>query len=197
VVVLGGFGWLLEMCLAQVVFHKDVITNWQANHIAPLSCRLYADPRLMQAVMGEQRTVIRYPWDNYQELSFTGVPPHGVAILHEIRHTSKVQKDMINNLMKHLDGRLDGLVDFGNGGMSVTCLTNLFNESTEDLREKIDRLAGLSHLGGRLPKQGLVSCKKDWLHSMSGKIRKLKQTKGTLCLLQPDLFWFGPCLLCW
>jgi hypothetical protein len=34
VVVLGGFGWLLEICLAQVVYHRDVITDWQANHIA-------------------------------------------------------------------------------------------------------------------------------------------------------------------
>jgi hypothetical protein len=33
---------------------------------------------------------------------------------------------MINNLMKRLDGRLDGLVDLGNGGMSVTRLKDLF-----------------------------------------------------------------------
>jgi hypothetical protein len=146
--VLGGFGWLLEMCLAQVVFHRDVITtSWQASHIARLLCRLYADLRLMEAAIGEDKTITHYPWDNYQ-LSFTGIPPH-VTVLHEIRHASKVQKDMINNLMKHLDGgRLDGLVDLGNGGMSVTWLTALHNESTKGLQEKIDRLiAEVSHLG--------------------------------------------------
>jgi hypothetical protein len=148
VVVVGGFGQLLEMCLAQVVFPRDVITNCQANHIARLLCRLYTDPHLMEAAMGERRAVIRYLWDDYQ-LSFTGKPgiPPYVAVLHEIRHASKVQKDMINNLMKHLDGRLDGLVDLGNGGMSVTCLTALFNESTKDLQVKISRLAGLFAFG--------------------------------------------------
>jgi hypothetical protein len=85
VAVLGGFGQLLEMSLAQVVFHRDVISNWQVNHIAQLLCRLYAD-YLMETAMGEHQTVIRFPWDDYQ-LSFTGVPPH-VAILHEIRHAS-------------------------------------------------------------------------------------------------------------
>jgi hypothetical protein len=100
----------------------------------------------MEAATGEQRTVIRYPWDD-DRLSFTGVPPH-LAVLHEIRHASKVQKDMIDNLMKHLESRLDGLVDLGNGGVSVTRLTDLFNESMKDLQEKIDRLAGHSHLGG-------------------------------------------------
>jgi hypothetical protein len=131
VVVQGGFGWLLEMSLATLVFHREVvIMDWQANHIACVSCRLYADPCLMEAATGEQRTVIRYLWDKYK-LSFTGVPPY-MAVLHEMRHASKEQKDMVDNLMKHLDGRLDGLVDLGNGGMSVTCLTNLFNESTKD-----------------------------------------------------------------
>jgi hypothetical protein len=37
----------------------------------------------------------------------------------------------------------------GNGGMSVTRLKDLFNESTRDLQEKIDSLAALSGLGGR------------------------------------------------
>jgi hypothetical protein len=144
VALLGGFGRLLEMCLAQLVFHKDVVMDWQANHIARASCRLYADPRLMEAAMGE--TVIKYPWDDYQ-LSFTGIPPH-VAVLHEIRDASNQQKELIDKLMKHLDVRLDGLVDMGNGGMSVTRLTNLFNESTKDLQQKIDRLAGVSDLDG-------------------------------------------------
>jgi hypothetical protein len=99
----------------------------------------------MEAAIGQHKTIIRYPWDDYQ-LSFTCVPPH-VAVLHEIRHASKVQKEMIDNLLKHLDGRLDGLVDLGNGGMSVTRLTALFNESTKGLQEKIDRLAGVSRLG--------------------------------------------------
>jgi hypothetical protein len=49
--------------------------------------------------------------------------------------------------MKHLDGRLDGLVDLGNGGMSVTRLTALFNKSTKGLQEKTDSLDGLSRLG--------------------------------------------------
>ena len=49
---LGGFGRLLEMCLAQVVYHRDVITSWQANHIARLLSRLYADPRLMDSATG-------------------------------------------------------------------------------------------------------------------------------------------------
>jgi hypothetical protein len=53
------------------------------------------------------------------------------------------QKNLIDNLMKHLDGMLDCLVDMGNGGMSVFWLTNLFNKSTQDLQEKIDSLAGL------------------------------------------------------
>jgi hypothetical protein len=101
---------------------------------------------LKQCLKDHDQTVIRYPWDDYQ-LSFTGIPPY-VAIPHEIRHASKVQKDMIDNLMKHLDGRLDGLVDLGNGGMSVARLTALFNESTKGLQEKIDRLTGVSHLGG-------------------------------------------------
>ncbi len=150
VVVLGGFGRLLEMCLATIVFQRHVIMDWNANHIARVSCRLFADPRLMEPATGEERTVIKYPWDDYR-LAFTGMPPH-VAVLHEIRDASKQQKDLIDKLMKHLDGRLDGLVDMGNGGVSVTRLTNLFNESTKDLQQKIDRLAGLSRLGeGNLP----------------------------------------------
>jgi hypothetical protein len=54
---------------------------------------------------------------------------------------------MIDNLMKHLDGRLEGLVNLGNGGMSVTWMTALFNESTKGLQEKINRLAGVLRLG--------------------------------------------------
>jgi hypothetical protein len=50
--------------------------------------------------------------------------------------------------MIHLDGRLDGLADMGNGGMSVYWLTNLFNESTKDLQKKIGWFAGVSDLGG-------------------------------------------------
>jgi hypothetical protein len=34
VAVLGGIGRLLEMWLAQLVFHKDVVMDWQVNHIA-------------------------------------------------------------------------------------------------------------------------------------------------------------------
>jgi hypothetical protein len=78
------------MCLAQVVYHRDVIMNWQANDIARVSCRLYADLHLMAPVMGEQRTVIKYPWDNYQ-LSFTCIPPY-VSMLHKIRHASKSRR---------------------------------------------------------------------------------------------------------
>jgi hypothetical protein len=97
------------------------------------------------AAIGQDKTIIRYLWDDYQ-LSFTGVPPHA-AVLQKIRHASKVQKDMINNLIKHLDGRLDGLVDLRNGRISVTRLTALFNKSTKGLQEKINRLAGVLRLG--------------------------------------------------
>jgi hypothetical protein len=100
----------------------------------------------MEPATGEQRIVMKYPWDDYG-LSFTGIPLH-VAVLHEIRHASKEQKNLIDKLMVHLDGRLDGLVDMGNGGLSVSRLTNLFNESTKDLQKKIDRLAGGLDLGG-------------------------------------------------
>jgi hypothetical protein len=51
----------------------------------------------MEAATGEDQTIIRYPWDDYQ-LSCTGIPPH-VAVLHEIRHASKVQKDMCTMLI--------------------------------------------------------------------------------------------------
>jgi hypothetical protein len=36
----------------------------------------------------------------------------------------------------------------GNGGINVARLTTIFNESTKDLQEKIDRLASLSGLNG-------------------------------------------------
>jgi hypothetical protein len=122
--------------------------DWQTNHIARgASCRLSCvNPRLMEAATGE--TVIKHRWGDHH-VSFTGTPLH-VAVLHETREASNQQKELMDKLIKHLDGRLDGLVDMGNGGMSVTWLTNfnLFYESTKDLQKKIDRLSGVSDWDG-------------------------------------------------
>jgi hypothetical protein len=45
---------LVEMCLAQLIYHHSMILQWDLNHVICLNCQVFQNPSLMEAKDGDQ-----------------------------------------------------------------------------------------------------------------------------------------------
>jgi hypothetical protein len=104
--ILPSFIHVLEMCLAQIIYHRATIQTWDSNHVARTSC-LLRDPTTMETAIAHTRVL--YPWQSetgIQYYKFTGVPPH-VAILHDIRAIAEGQRTLVSEYLDGLTSALD------------------------------------------------------------------------------------------
>ena len=67
----AGMGRILRMCLASLVFHREKVLAFDANHIAR-TISLFRDPSKLQPVINKVITV--RAWESHRHLS--GVPSH-------------------------------------------------------------------------------------------------------------------------
>jgi hypothetical protein len=88
---------LVEMCLAQLIYHRAVITQWDTNHVIRMNCQLFRNPSLMEDAIAHTRVI--HPWDQTAaQFGFTGIPPH-VAVLHQLRGIAVNQRNLVNEFL--------------------------------------------------------------------------------------------------
>jgi hypothetical protein len=87
-----GFGKLLRMCVASLVYHRDWFNvHLHHNHVflqtTSFLCNLFFIDQMSPMVN------ITYPWKNIYH-TFSGVPPH-TSLLQEIQSIKIDQRDLI------------------------------------------------------------------------------------------------------
>ena len=168
---------LLETCLAQLVYHKLHIEQWDENHFIRTSCQLFRDNQLTAAAIAHTRVL--YPWSNdAHTYSFSGIPPH-VALLFEIRIVAERQRKMVEELLVRIDETLDRRGIAG-GTMSEQRMREIVRTATEDIRDGMNRLAiqGIGPGGDGLPgttARTRVTPRGYTLHMYGGMIHLLPQ----------------------
>ena len=128
---------LVEMCLAQLIFHRAMILQWDPNHVTRLNCQLFRNSSLMEVAI--THTHVIYPWDQTAvQFGFTGIPPH-VAILHQLQGISACQRSLVDEFLDGMTGLLDARGMDG-GAMTEARLREVVLDATRDLRERLENL---------------------------------------------------------
>ena len=95
---------LVEMCLAQLIYHRAMILQWDPNHVIRLHCQLFRNPSLMETAI--THTHVIHPWDQTAtQFGFTGIPPH-VAIMHQLQGIAASQMNLVNEFLDGMMGLL-------------------------------------------------------------------------------------------
>jgi hypothetical protein len=128
---------LVEMCLAQLIFHRAMILQWDPNHVTRSNCQLFRNSSLMEAAV--THTHVIYPWDQTAaQFGFTGIPPH-VAILHQLQGICTGQRSLVNQFTERMTVLLDARGMDG-GAMTEARLREVVLDATRDLRERLENL---------------------------------------------------------
>jgi hypothetical protein len=130
-----GFGKLLRMCVASLVYHRE----WFAVHLYNNHVLFRTSTVLRNAAFIDNVSpfiFVTYPW-NDMERTFSGVPPH-TSLLQELQTIKVEQRDLINNFVSRVKTALEG---FGLDADRISMehrIKNLLN----DFAEKMDDLYG-------------------------------------------------------
>jgi hypothetical protein len=134
--VLPSQSRLLEMCLAQMVYHRSIVLQWAGGHVIRMNCQLFRDPTMMEQATVDGTQVL-HPWSS-DDYVFSGVPPH-VVLLHEVHTIAEQQKTLVEQFLTGVTGILDSR-EIGGGAMSTQRLRELLDEATKDIREQLNSL---------------------------------------------------------
>jgi hypothetical protein len=130
-----GFGRLLRMCVASVVYHRDWFDlNLYRNHVLFHTSTILRNSNFVERMASSLR--VTYPW-NDMEHTFSGVPPH-TSLLQELQTIKVDQRDLISNFVSKVKTALEG---FGYDADRISMEQRIKNLLT-DFAEKMDGLYG-------------------------------------------------------
>ena len=135
---------ILEMCLAALVFFKEVVMELDPNHVGR-QIPIFRDTRLIAHIGVSYATCVN------EELTITGVPPHirQLAELMDIRDKQQtlvedVTKELMEELQKFFDDRSIGASHWTEKRMRELVsdsLSTKMGELQRSLKEHVDLLA--------------------------------------------------------
>ena len=115
-----GFGRLLRMGLASILFHRAwIVDTLDVNHIVCVSCAILRSATTLDKLENVPNLiVVKYPW-NDRVHAFSGIPPY-VSILQDISLVRHDQRELIDNFINQVKEALRQYGINGNGSFPKT-----------------------------------------------------------------------------
>jgi hypothetical protein len=130
-----GFGKLLRMCVASLVYHHEWFdSHLYNNHVLFQTSTILRNQTFVNRMSSLVK--VTYPWNDMAH-SFSGVPPH-TSLLQELQTIKVDQRDLINNFVTRVKTALEG---FGLDADRISMEQRIKNLLT-DFAEKMDNLYG-------------------------------------------------------
>jgi len=133
-----GFGRLLRMGLASILFHRDwIVATMNVNHIVCVSCAVLRSATTMEKLESVPNLIeVKYPWNDHVH-SFSGIPPF-VSIMQDLSLVRHDQRELIDNFVTQVK---EALRQYGINGnhMAEQRLQELLNQFQRDLDGRLDR----------------------------------------------------------
>jgi hypothetical protein len=140
-----GFGRLIWMCLASMVYHRQWIeSRCRGHHVIRDCSHIYRTNETLEWMAKDANfVVVTSPW-NDKEHVFTGVPPH-CALMQQLMVIRDSQHNILDSFV---DNVVAGLNRAGVTGEALTTerIREMMNEFREDIRQSL-RLSNMRNVG--------------------------------------------------
>ena len=134
-----GFGRLLRMGLASILFHRAwIVDTLDVNHIVCVSCAVLRSATTLDKLENVPNLiVVKYPW-NDRVHAFSGIPPY-VSILQDISLVRHDQRELIDNFVNQVK---EALRQYGINGnhMAEQRLQELLTTFQAELDGRLERI---------------------------------------------------------
>jgi hypothetical protein len=132
-----GFGKLIRMCLASLLFHRKwIVDTLVVNHVVRLASVTLRNESVLTKIDTLKFLRVTYPWNDNEHV-FGGIPPH-VALLQQLMLLRSDQMNLINTFTDRVK---EALASYGVNSDRLTedRLRTVLKDFQEELAVHMDR----------------------------------------------------------
>jgi hypothetical protein len=170
--LVAGFGRLLLMCLASVLFHRVwLMDTLDINHVFLITSNAFRNGELFEKLNDNTEWIqVTYPWNDIDK-AFSGIPPH-VSVLQELSLIKNKQGQLVKEIVAEMKTVVEQLGADG-GRMSEENLRTLFSNLEERLVSRIGTSTAVANPLAALANNHVENGRTYYLHYYGGFYKRV------------------------